>query len=490
MRALARKALGLAAVAIVAVLAVAVGRAATRHSAQVPPGVPAAITLDSLAAADRLAALVRLQTIAWSDPSKRDIGAFEAVQQVLAVRFPRARAAMTLEVIGGGSLLYTWPGTQRDLSPVVFCAHLDVVPVEPGTEAAWTQPPFDGVVAEGSVWGRGTLDDKLGVAGLFEAAEALVAAGFAPTRTVYFAFGHNEESDDDRESGAAAIAASLETRGVHDAIVMDEGGLVDDQVKGIPRPVAFVGVAEKGFMNVELTAHSDGGHASMPPTPTAVGRLARALDRLDRQPMPARLDGAARQLFETLAPDLPFPMRLAMSNLWITRPLVTRALSSQPSTNALIRTTAAPTMLEGSPKANVLAQTARAVVNLRLLPGDTTGAVLAHVRTAVDDPAIDVRALGTPRDASPVSPANGRGFPAIARAIRAIYPDVLVAPFLTMAGTDARVYARIAPETFRFLPVYQAGALESLHGTNEHVQLDVYEKAIRVYATAIKELAQ
>ena len=205
--------------------------------------------------------------------------------------------------------------------------------------------------------------------------------------------------------------------------------------------------------------------------------------------MPARLDGAAQAMFLTLAPHMAFPMRAAFANLWVTRPLVLRLLAGNPQTNALIRTTTALTMLEGSPKANVLATRARAVANFRLLPGDTPDLVLSHVRRVVNDARIEVTPLGGSTMASAVSASDTPEFAALSRAIRAVYPNALVAPFLTIAATDSRAYGGVASHTYRFLPVYQDGALDMIHGINEHVRIDAYEKAIRVYATLIRELA-
>ncbi len=375
------------------------------------------------------------------------------------------------------------------MPPVILLAHLDVVPVEPGTGSAWTHPPFAGVVADGSVWGRGAIDDKAGVLGLLEAAEALLAGGFQPTRTVLLAFGHNEEGGGD-PSGAAAIASLLASRGVHDAWLLDEGGMIYRHTPGVSQPVAFIGVTEKTAIDVELVAHAAGGHASMPPGDTAVGILAGALDRVARHPMPARLQGPTLAMFEMLAPHMPLLMRGAFANLWLTRPIVLRRLASQPETNATIRTTIAPTMLSASPKDNVLAAEARAVLNVRLLPPDTAAAVEAHLHGVIGDDrvTVDARGGGAPPNAV-VSPTRTPVFTTLAGIVRGVYPEVLVAPFVTIGATDAREYRGVAPAAYRFLPIDQDGAVEQIHGTNEHVGIDAYARAIRVYATVIERIA-
>jgi carboxypeptidase PM20D1 len=484
-----RKPVAVLASLLAVVIAAGALRTVDLRSPQPAPGQPAQIAIDSPSAAERLAALVRLPTISWGDASRRDEKAFDAVAPLLRSSFPLVHQHLTVESIGRWPLLYTWKGTRADLPPLIFCAHLDVVPAESDTDSAWTHPPFDGVVVDGSIWGRGTIDDKGGVAGLLEATEALLSSGFRPARTVYLAFGHNEEGGGDA-NGARSIATTLYARGVRKAWLMDEGGLIANAVPGVTQPVAFVGTAEKGVLNLELIARSQGGHAAMPPDQTAVGILARAIDRVERDQMPARLDGATETMFDTLAPDMSRGMRAAFANLWLTRPLVVRLLATKPQTNALVRTTTAPTMLEGSPKVNVLALTARAVVNIRLLPGDTASAVESHVKQATADSRIELRRTEPAREASSNSPSNTPEFNALARSIRAIYPNVLVAPYLTVGLTDAREYTDVASGLYRFLPVYQEGALESIHGVNEHVTIDAYRQAIRIYATIIAELSR
>jgi len=478
-----------AVVVVVGLSAAASVRALLLRSVQVAPARQASVTVDATAAAGRLGALVRAPTVSWGETARRDPVAFDRLSTILTESFPNVHRVLSREAIARWSLLYTWRGSRPDLPPIVLTSHLDVVPVEPGTESRWTHPPFEGVVADGSVWGRGTIDDKSGVGGLLEAAEALIAAGFVPARTIYFAFGHNEEGGGD-PSGAAQLAATLAGRGVHDAWLLDEGGLIYDQLLGVRQPVAFVGIAEKEVAALELVAHSAGGHAAMPPTPTAVGLLAEAIDRLERHPMPARLDGPTRQMFDTLAPEMSFGMKLAFANLWLTRPIMLRVASARAQTNALIRTTEAPTMISASPKINVLAAEARAFVNVRLLPGDTPEMVERHTRDVVGDDRVDVRLVGSSGTPSRASATNTPEFAALEASIRAVYPHALVAPYLTIAATDAREYAAVAPNTYRFLPIYQHGALEMIHGTDEHVTIEAYERAIRVYATLIEQLAR
>ena len=452
---------------------------------QVAPGVAAAIDVNDAAAAARLGAAIRFRTVSRDDPADRDADEFAALTAWLGDAFPRVRASLTRETIGEGSLLFTWTGSTPSRPPLILAGHIDVVPVEPSTESAWTQPPFSGAVADGRIWGRGALDDKSCVLGILEAVEALLATGFAPDRTIYIALSDREEVN---VAGAAVIAATLEQRGVRGATILDEGGFIYTGVPGITRKIAFVGITEKRAVNIELRATAPGGHASMPPPETAVTILARALDRVASHPMPARLDGAGIAMFDALAPEMPWLQRAIFANLWLTRPLVVWQLTRKPETNATVRTTVAPTELSASEKINVLADTARAALNTRVLPGDTPEDLVARLTSAIDDPRVAIRILSALEPAPPVSPIDTDDFRGLASAVRAVSPDVLVAPFLTMAATDARVYASIAPNAYRLLPIDPDGALDSMHGVNERIRVDVYGRAIRTYATIIRTL--
>jgi carboxypeptidase PM20D1 len=389
------------------------------------------------------------------------------------------------ETVATYSLLYTWRGTDPSLKPILLAAHLDVVPVELGTEPAWDEAPFGGRVVDGFVWGRGSLDNKSALLGVMEAVEMLVGEGFRPARTVYLAFGHDEEVGG--MQGARAIATLLDARGVVLQMVVDEGGIIaDGLVADVARPVALVGVAEKGFVSVALGTRAAGGHSSLPPRESAIGTLSAAIARLEASPMPARLEGPARQLLERLGPALPFPRRAALANLWATAPLVVRNLERSPTTNALVRTTTAVTIFEAGTKDNVLPSHARAVVNFRVLPGDTVADVLEHVRRVIDNPSVEIETVGALSEPSAVSATDSESYRILERTIREIVPDAIVAPYLVSVATDSRHYAGLAGNLFRFLPMrLKPLDIERVHGTNERVAVRDYERAIRLYRQLI-----
>ena len=480
-----RTAFRLIAAALVLLLGVLVVRTVRFSTRQITPPLAEPLELESAAVIQRLSAAIRLPTVSEEDSSRRDPNQLIGLHRLLEAGFPHVSNALTREVVDRYSLFYTWPGTDRLAPAVLFISHLDVVPAD---SARWSRMPFAGDVAEGFVWGRGTLDDKVGVLGVLEAVEALARAGFRPRRTVYLGFGHDEELGGE---GARAIAALLEARKVRLDAVVDEGGAVlSGIVPGVAAPVATVGVAEKGSVSLALTTHAPGGHSSMPPDETAIGRLSRAVDRLERDPFPATIGGAELALFRAVGPEMTWPHRILFANLWLFEPLVLRRLTASPPTAASVRTTLAPTLIQGGIKQNVLPASAQAVVNLRILPGETVESAVKRVRKVIADSAVQVSIVGEGEDPSPLSPSDGPAFKALAGAIRQIYPSAIVAPFLVVGATDARHYTNLTPNVYRFAPLPLTPAdLDRFHGVDERIAVPDYLRAVRWYAQAIRRLA-
>jgi carboxypeptidase PM20D1 len=481
-----KKVVGIVTLAVLVVLSVVLLRAARFTSRQVPIKPVERASIDPRAAADRLAGALRLRTISQQDPANVDREQFLALHRYLAEQFPTVHARLPREVIGDYSLLYTWKGTEARRKPVVLLSHLDVVPVEAGTEGQWTYPPFDGRIAEGYIWGRGALDDKFGVLGILEAAEHLLQGGFQPRSTLYFAFGHDEEQGGD--AGAQQIAARLHSRDVEAAFVLDEGGaILRGVLPGLAAPIAAIGIAEKGSVSVEMTVHAAGGHSSSPPPSSAIGILSAAVHRVERNQMRVSLGGPSRDFFDYAGPELPFVYRTVFANLWLFGGLVERELVASPATNATIRTTTAVTMIAGGVKENVLPTTARAVVNFRILPGDSVQQVVDHVRRAADDPRVEIRPLPGAREPSVTSPTDAPSFLLLQRTIGEIFPSVVVAPYLTIGGTDARHYAQLTPNTYRFTPIIaDPGDLTRLHGINERIAIENYEQVVQFFIQLIR----
>jgi carboxypeptidase PM20D1 len=481
-----KKLLIAAGIGLLALLAVVVIRSATLPSLQVAAVPVHDLAIDVAVAATHLAGAVQFHTVARADGWPEDPAAVLALHRYLVTSFPRVHATLRREVVGGYSLLYTWAGSDPSLPPLLLLSHMDVVPVEAAAAQRWTAPPFSGRVAGGWIWGRGTLDDKVGVVGVLEAAEYLLGRGFQPRRTVYFAFGADEEVGGHR--GAASLASLLASRHVTPALILDEGGLITDGVTGTAGPVALIGTAEKGYVSLELRAEGTGGHSSMPPAHTAIGRLAAALTRLEAQPMPARIRGATADSFTVLAPELPFGRRLFLANLWLFEPLALNFLGSAPESNAMVRTTTAETVVSGGVKDNVLPQEATAVVNFRILPGDTIADVERHVQETVADPAIRVRRVGgAASEPSRASDCNRPEFALVARSLREVIPGTLVIPNLLSGATDSRHYAALSPAIYRFVPMRLTRAdLRRIHGTDERIGVDNFGEVVRFYAQLLR----
>ena len=481
------KALGGGLLILVAVLAIRAARLESRQPAWEDVSLA---QVDAQRPAENLSNAIRHRTISFFDSDRRDRRAFLGFHSFLRETFPAVRRALDRELVGELSLLYRWLGSDESLEPVLLLAHQDVVPVPPDAVDSWTHPPFSGAIADGFVWGRGTMDDKSSLMAILEAVERLLDAGFAPRRTVFLAFGHDEEVGG--AAGASAIAETLEGRGVRAAFVLDEGSAVLEAgvVGGIDSPLALVGVAEKGYLSVELSVKAAGGHSSMPPPTTAVGTLATAIYRLERNPMPTRLEGTTQQLFEYLGPEFPFHYRLLFANLWLFRPVLEWRLAKDPPTNAMLRTTTAATMIEGSPKDNVLPSYARAVVNFRILPGDNVQAVLAHVRRVVDDPRVAVEPLRLRREPTTPSDVESPDFQLLARTIREVFGPIPVAPNLVLGGTDARHYERVSPDLYRFSPIRVSREdVSRAHGIDERLSVSSHAQAIRFFMRLIRNAA-
>lgn len=444
--------------------------------------------IDARTVAEHLAQSIRFRTISHQDPRQDDPQPLAALRAFLETTYPRVQASFERELIHEQALLYRWPGSDPSAQPVLFMAHQDVVPIEPGSEAKWTHPPFEGAIADGFVWGRGALDDKGSLIALMEAFESLLADGFRPRRSVYLASGFDEEVGGSQ--GSQLIVAELQRRNVRFLWVIDEGGAVEQGVVPyVERPIAQVSVAEKGYLSLQLIARGEGGHSSMPPTPNAVGMLAAAITRLERAPFPPRLVPTIREKLEAIAPELPWLQRVALSNLWLTEPLVVRELASQFQNSPTVRTTTAPTILQAGVKENVVPSEARATVNFRILPGDSIAQVIDRVRHVIAEPRVEVKRLTrTLSEPAPLSSTSGPGYQLLRATIRKLYPDAVVTPGIMNAASDARHFQPIADAVYRFIPrVLDQRDLKRIHGTDERISVDDLARSVQGYRMLIRE---
>jgi len=454
---------------------------------QVPPAP--SLAFDGNAVADKLAGAIRFRTVSSLADPEANAEEFRKLHAYLAQRFPLVHARLQRELVGGYTLLYTWPGTDANARPVALLAHHDVVPLEPGTESRWEAGAFAGEIRDGHVWGRGAWDDKGNLVAQLEAVEMLLASGFQPRQTVYLVSGADEEVGGLR--GAQQVAKLLEQRKVRLDFVLDEGLFIaEGLMPGLSGPAALIGIAEKGYMSVVIGAKGTPGHSSAPPPPgqTAISRLTAALQKLEQKQLPAAVQGVAREMFETLAPEMGGFQRVALSNLWLFGPVVQRQLERAGSTNAMIRTTTALTILQAGNKDNVIPGQAEATVNFRIMPGETRATVLAHVREQLG-PGFEVQELPGAKDPTGVSPTRAGSYQLLQRTMRSLHPDVVVTPALYVAGSDSHHFTGLTDNIYRFSPVrVKPEDLPRLHGTNERISVANLGELVRFYHQLLRNL--
>lgn len=472
---------------LIALLGV-VGVRAWRYAAP-PPAFDAeapdlkTFAVDMDAATGRLSEAIRFRTVSLSGLPTDDPTQFEQFHQWLFANYPAFHAAARVELINSHSLLYTWQGTDSAQPPILLLAHQDVVPVPEDTVERWSVDPFGGIIKDAAVWGRGAIDDKSSLIGILEAAEVLAASGRQPARTIIFAFGHDEELGGER--GATAMAAALRARGIRAWFALDEGLAVLAEHPLTGKPAALIGISEKGAGTLRVTATAEPGHSSMPPHETAVSTLARAVTAIHTMPIERSLAGGpADDMMRALAPDMSVGTRVALANEWLFAPLLQSELAGDRAAQALLGTTVAPTMIDGGIRPNVLPGEAVAYINLRIHPRDTSADLLDRARAALAEfENVEVEWAETPNEASPVSSARSSSYALIAAMSRAATPNAPVAPGLVVAGTDSRLYAEVAENVYRYQPIVLLREdYEAIHGVNERLSIENFERVIRFYA--------
>lgn len=435
--------------------------------------------------AERLSRMIQLPTVS-AELEQRGHEPFAAFEALIAEQYPLVHEHLTLEKHTDYGLLFHWKGSSRASDPLVLMAHYDVVPVD--ETDPWTYPPFEGRIADGRVYGRGALDDKGPLIVTIEAVENLLADGFVPARDVYLSFGGNEET-----FGGAALAISdaFRERGITPWLVVDEGGaVVDSPLPFVPGGAAMIGVGEKGIVTLRLSTRGDGGHASTPPTLTAVRRIARAVNRLDPSMFPARAPKAIQRMLATFAsrtPGAPGAALKALSRMSLITAQLFARLGGESA--ALVRTTVAPTMQSGGTAANVIPSQASATINLRLALGETVDGTVLRVRDRIRDPLVGIEVVEG-SGPSPESPAEGEQWRVLERALETAYPGIPAVPYVMMAATDSRHFHRFTPAVYRFAPLEMSNAQRAaIHGVDEYVEISSLEKGERFHRALLELLA-
>ncbi len=442
-----------------------------------------AVSYDQDAAIDALAQLIRCKTISYSDHSLEDDAEFEKFIALLPSLYPNVFKSCSFDQLPDRALLFKWPGRQPG-DPAVMMAHYDVVPVN---EENWDKPPFEAIIEDGHMWGRGTLDTKGTFNGVLFAADTLIAQGFQPEHDMYFAFSGGEEVSG---NGAPNIVDWFEKNGITPAIVVDEGGAVVENVfPGVKQPCAVIGIAEKGFMNVAFRNRSSGGHASSPKPHTPVGILSQACCDVESNPFDAHIEGPAAQMFDTLGRHSTFLYRMIFANMWCFGWVIDLlGRKSGGEMNALIRTTVAFTQMQGSSARNVIPPEATMVANMRLNPADTVESAVETLKNIISNDEVEITVLeGT--NPSRVSVTEGPAWEKVSAAVLETWPGCIVSPYLMVACSDSRHYGRISDKVYRFSAMDLTGEERAtIHGNNEKIRLELIGRAVEFYIRLMKKL--
>lgn len=431
-------------------------------------------------AADKLGAMVRVPTV--SKAEDEDLSDFFAYQQVLEEKFPLLHKNLEKTLLNG-TLLYRWKGTDPQRKPILFMGHQDVVPA---TDEGWRVPAYSGAVIDGDLYGRGAMDCKSTMYVEMQAVEELLAEGFTPPCDVYLEYSINEETGGE---GAANAVRYLKEKGIELALVLDEGGgIIDQAVPGMDRPYAVIGVTEKGYMDVKITARGKGGHSSTPPRNTPAARLFAFANEIEKKrPFQKELRPEAKAMFAAMAPAMPFAMRLLMGNLWLFKPLLMALMPVvSPFGEAVMATTCCFTMMEGSQAANVIPKEPYLVANLRTSVHQNCAESLAVLEKYAKKYDLELEVL-LQRDASPVSNIHSKEYAYLTDCIAREFPDVGIAPYLIMGGTDCRHFHALTENALRFAPVRMTTAQSaSCHAVDESVTLSALAEGVRFLKTFLK----
>ncbi len=464
------------------------------------------ISVDLDGAVERLSRAVQFPTISNQDRDDFDTKAFDDYHRFLVESYPNVHKTLKREILGDPrpySLLYTWEGKNPDLPPALFYAHQDVVPVPEDSRDQWDQEPFSGIVADGYIWGRGVLDDKNQIHGILEAAEMKIREGWQPERTLYFVFGQDEEVGG--PEGARYIADVLEQRGIKRfAFVLDESApLIPGAFPGIPDNTALIGIAQKGYISLELAMNGVGGHSSQPPEESNIGILAKAITKLEDAQFPYRIHEAVRHQYRYMGPELDEakqPMYAAVAfgkdgEMTDLEKKFIEEMASNQVTRAMLRTTIAVTMFNAGIKDNVLPPAATAVVNFRPMPGDTPEVIIEHVKEAIDDDRITITDISASTPATNVANPDSEGYKALEKTIRQIWGnELIVAPFFVIGGSDSKHFqARdFAPDVYTItgIQLESMKEFEGFHGVNERIRVDEYGKTIGFFYQLMDNLDQ
>jgi len=434
-------------------------------------------------AIDHMSAAIQLRTETPNDDYQFDTVTFMRYRTFLETTYPLIHKNLPRTIVDSFNYIYEWKGTDTSILPMVLMAHYDVVPVEASAIKLWHAKPYGGEIKENYIWGRGVLDDKSSMISILEATEAQLAKGFKPKQTILLCFGADEESSG---KGATAVVKYFKSINKRFDLVVDEGGEIStEDNKSIKAPIASIGVGEKGYVTLVLTAQKAGGHSSIPASHTAIDMLSNAISKVSNHPMPAKLTPPIEAYLKSIsAYNDNFFQKMGLSNLWLFKSVVMNSMAENPNSNALIRTTLVPTVFNSGVRDNVIPTFATAYINSRILPGQSSKDVFDYVQRTINDTSIKITYYKNyMTEPSPTTDVNSKYYKRVEKVVRSIVKDVVVAPMLMVGATDSRNYREISDGVVNFSPLTDA---KGYHGIDERMLISDFQKCFNFYTLLIK----
>ena len=426
--------------------------------------------------------LIKCKTVSYYDSSIEDDNEFKKLISLLPSLYPNVFKVCEFNQLPDRALLFKWAGKDKG-KPTVLMAHYDVVPVE---EQSWEKPPFDAIIEDGVLWGRGSLDTKVTFNGVLFAANTLINEGYVPENDIYFAFSGGEEVNG---NGAVNIVNYFKENEIEPALVVDEGGAVVENVfPGVKAPCAMVGIAEKGMLNLTFSVKSNGGHASSPAPHTPIGILSRACCKVENNPFKMHITKPAAEMFDTLGRNSNFVFRMIFANMWLFKGVLNMICKkSGGELNALLRTTVAFTQSEGSNAPNVIPPSATMTANLRLNPKDTVDSAVEYIRKTIGDDNVEL-ILGSNTNPSRISQTNCEAYNKVASAVANTWKGCIVSPYLMVQCSDSRHWGVISDKVYRFSAMdLTSEERKTIHGHNERIRLETANSAVEFYIRLMKQ---
>ncbi len=424
--------------------------------------------------AEGLSRLIQAETV--SSAHDTDLGKFLKFHQVLRAEFPHLFSACSFEEFDGNILLRLG-GSDASLLPIMFMNHHDVVEAT----GNWTYPPFSGQIADGKVWGRGTLDTKGGLWAMLQAADELADQGFVPCRDIYFMSTCCEETGG---AGADSISKMLSDRGLRFAMVLDEGGMIlDEPIGGAKGRFAMIGVGEKGQMDLKFTARSSGGHASTPPKNSPLVRLGKFMAAAEKSNVfEVKMSPTVKATLKALSTSMSGPLKLVLGHPSLFSPVLCRVMPSiSGAAGAMLKTTLAFTMAEGSQGYNVLPEEAYVIGNMRYSHHQGGQSSVEAIKRLAEKFDIETEIIHHGFD-SPLSSHQSSAFKLVETAVGATFDGVKTSPYVMNAASDSRFMSRVCDDCLRFAPfTISAKQLASVHGVDECVDVETLSGAVDFY---------